>query len=114
MDPYDVIEVRSWDQIALLAECIGMARMEPISEILRAVVGTMGGNVESTDPRYGSRSSRAKAPAPRPGKNATLGKRTGRPTAIDFSDPKSVARARARDARIALLASGVDGLAMRW
>ena len=86
-----------------------MARMEPISEVLRAVVGDP--DVEVKDPRYAHREP-GKRPTARPGKSPkSKGKRA---TSIDYSDPKAVARARARDAKMALLARGIDGLAVKW
>lgn len=83
-----LLERYSWDQIALMAECLGMHHTRMFDVLLAPVAAFMGkGYKPASAPKSGSK-----------------------PTSVDYSDPASVKRAKERDARILIGAGGILGV----
>lgn len=87
----DALERYTWDQIALMVECMTLHRMAVMEPIMAGLTALTGGKW---------RRGRVTRGKPR------------RPTAIDYSDLDAVKRAQARDARILAMASSVDGISL--
>lgn len=86
----EVLEIYSWDQIALMGECIALHHVGMLDSLIAPIAATMG-----IDYKPGS-VKREKA--------------GGRSTTIDYTDLDAVKRARDRDARILIGAGGIQGV----
>lgn len=113
-DPFALVETRSWDQIALLAESIALDRVEMISLLLSPIIGEITPGAKVSDPVFRSRgrseSTKRASDKPATSRRGRDGKLV---TSIDYSDPEAVRRAKMRDARILLNAGSVNGLGLK-
>lgn len=87
----DALERYTWDQLGLMAECVALHRQEMLSAFLGPVGSALGVKYKPGRVDRGSRRPKA-------------------PTSVDYTDQASVKRAKARDARILTMASGIRGV----
>jgi len=90
----DVLDRYTWDQLGLMAECIGLHWVGLLDMVFSPLAGAMGGTYTSGAVETNSR----KAP------------RKMGPTEIDRTDLDAVKRAKDRDARILTMAGQIPGV----
>lgn len=86
----EALERYSWDQLALMAECIGIHYAGLLEGILAPVATVLGGKYKRGRV---ARGARAKGP-----------------TQVDYTDLDAVKRAKERDARILVGAGAIPGI----
>lgn len=97
----ECLERWTWDQIAIVAECLAINEAERVGSILRPLAGALGADVKQGGVEVGG--SRRKAQKAKQGSSRTR---------IDHNDADMVARAKARDARIIAFAGKIPGISV--
>ena len=84
----DILERYTWEQIEMMAKGVGAHHARMFRTLFAPVAAALGGKYTGGKPKRGRK----------------------RRTRIDYEDPAAVERARQRDSRILLGASGIKGI----